>query len=327
MHANQNPGRVPWRNLITGIVTLVALVAAGAYVFVYAEIGGVRGTTIPLHVSFREARDIMPNSEVWLHGERVGIVKSIEFQAPGGGQSRVMMSLEILDRVRPFIRRDATVQVRRGESFLGARVLYIAGGTPGSPSVASGDTLGATVWMDQDQLAGNIRSGVADTRAVMSNVRLTARAIRDAQGSIAALMGTDGSTEPSEIQNVLESWSLLNERTQALRSITGDTALRFRITGVMTRLETLEDASQSGSVRLTLADSALRGSAGALAAELAVVRQALRERMQLARGAVGADSSATADTSTGSADLAQFDSALGLLIQDLKRRPWRYVAF
>lgn len=329
MQSHHSPERIPWRRLLKGLVALGVVIAAGAFVLLKAEIGGVRGTTIPVHAVFSDARDIMPNSEVWLNGELVGTVRTIGFLAPEAGESnRLYMTMDVLERVRPFIRRDAIVQVRRGESFLGAPVLYIAGGSPGVPAVNAGDTLGTTRWLNQDQLAAGIRGGVSDLQTVMSNVRVTARAIREAQGSIAALTGTDGSTEPSEISIVLASWDSLNDQAEALRTMVADTALRAGIDRLMLQLDSLNRASREGSARLMLSDTTLRRSAGSLASELTVVREALGQRLAVAKGAFQEDSTDLSNLPPSArADITRFHAALDALIQDIKKRPWKYVGF
>ena len=49
---------------------VVAVVAAVALsILAFAEIGGVRGKTIPVYAVMGDVRDIIPNTAVWLHGE------------------------------------------------------------------------------------------------------------------------------------------------------------------------------------------------------------------------------------------------------------------
>src|SRR5690606_24758467 len=128
--------RLRWRGLVPGIVFLTTIVILAAGVLVFADIGAVRGTTIPVHVAFSEAREIIPNTEVWLNGERIGAVRSVQFQpATSEPDKRLVVTLDLLEVARPYVRRDATVQVRRGESFLGAPVIYVSGGTASTHAV------------------------------------------------------------------------------------------------------------------------------------------------------------------------------------------------
>src|SRR5690606_2988642 len=153
-----------------------------------------------------EAREIIPNTEVWLNGERIGAVRSVQFQpATSEPDKRLVVTLDLLEVARPYVRRDATVQVRRGASFLGAPVIYVSGGTASTPAVRRGDTLATTIWLDQDELSEQIRVGFTDARTVMANVRRTAGAIQEAQGSLAGLFAGEGSAQLSELQQVRTS--------------------------------------------------------------------------------------------------------------------------
>lgn len=331
MHSNQNPEKVSWRRLLPGLAFIAAIIVAMISVLAFAEIGGVSGSTIRIYAAFEEAREIMPNTEVWLHGERVGVVRSVEFQPPSvKPEHRVLVTLDVLERARPFIRQDAIIQVRVGESFLGSPVLYVSGGSASAPSVLAGDTLGTTIRLDQDQMASDIRRGFTDARMVISNIQKTAGAIRDARGSIAALIGNDDGAELSELQVAMGSLSTLMTRTEALRNFTGDTALRGRILRLASYADSMVTVSDSGSLRRALGDTASRKAAAELSAELASVRQAVRERLLMTGRLPDAEADAAVpgdESAFSREELERLDSALGLLMSDLKRRPWRYVGF
>lgn len=323
MSLRQHPDRVRWRHLLPGVAFLAFIVTSVVLVLVYAEIGGVRGTTIPVYAAFGEARDIIPNTEVWLNGERIGVVRSVRFRPPGSAVAqRIMVHLELLERARPYVRRDAVVQVRRGESFLGAPVLYVSGGTPSAPAVRSGDTLTTTIRLDQDQIAVDIRSGFSDARTVLSNVQRAAMAMREARGSISALMGGGDGDDLSEFERVRVALAALASNGSELHSFSRDTMLERRVERIRMSLDSLAITSRAGSARLLQEDSSLHEAVQEVAADVGSLRAEVRSRMASLRDVRGADS-AGADPG----ELERLDAALTMLLSDLRRRPWRYVGF
>lgn len=299
---------------------VVAVVAAVALsILAFAEIGGVRGKTIPVYAVMGDVRDIIPNTAVWLHGEQVGVVRRVNFRDTATEpDERVLVSMDILERARPYVRKDALVQIRRGESYLGAPVIYLTGGSPYVGSVNSGDTLRSTVRLDQQQLSADISAGLSDARAVFANIRRATDAVGQARGTVASLLGLEGA-ERSELEMLVES---VRELSNGLGRMTArhDEDLRVRAVEIRERLTRLGAESRSGSVQRLLSDQELRDGLTEVTRELTDLRALVRARRDSLRALPAADDSSARE-------LARVESALDALLSDIGKRPWRYIGF
>jgi hypothetical protein len=125
-----------------GVTTGTLALAAAAGILAFGRIGQLRGPTVHLLVATDEARGVIQGTEVWLAGEKVGVVRGTKLRAYTVDTSqRVLVDLDVRrdDAVR--IRRDSRAQIRPGSSMLGSPVVFFDGGTADSPPVKSGDTI------------------------------------------------------------------------------------------------------------------------------------------------------------------------------------------
>ena len=122
--------RLAWSNVRGGLIALVAIVGIAAATLKYARVGALRGDRIRLFVVVGAARGILTGSEVWLMGQKIGRVADIRFRSPGESDTlaRVLVEMEVLEKYREAMHRDAVAQIRPGGSLIGAMVVYL---TPG----------------------------------------------------------------------------------------------------------------------------------------------------------------------------------------------------
>src|SRR5690606_16761706 len=107
-----------------------------------------------------------------------------------------------------------------------------------------------------------------------------------------------------------------------LLSFTGDSGLIAQVESTRLALDSLEINSRSGSGRRMLDDSTLRVATSSVAAKVSALRADIRARVAPLRRGAPSDSAGAR-----SAALARLDTALTMLLQDIRRRPWRYVSF
>jgi ABC-type transporter Mla subunit MlaD len=134
-----------WRHLTTGLVILAGIVALVAYVLTYARIGQLHGDTVSLYTVTNAASGVLNGTEVWLGGQKVGLVDAVRFRPVNEADTteRVAIQMTVLSQYLDRIRRDADVQLRPGSGLVGAPVVYITMGTSNAPPVHAGDTLRA----------------------------------------------------------------------------------------------------------------------------------------------------------------------------------------
>lgn len=309
-----------WSQLTAGVVTLVAVIAASAAVLVFARVGALHGPTTTIYMATDRASRVIGGTEVWLGGEKVGVVDRVSFRPVGVDTTqRVLITMRILNPYMAYIRRNSTVQIRSGTTLIGAPVVFITVGTPAAPPLDAGDTLfamsqyeaqPATVGMSA--IGDSVLTVIRGAREVRVKLDTTWRVVRGVQqytvrdiGAVQrALAGFHGRATGSAGTMAL-----------ALR----DTA---RLRGAVTRLRALADslrlaASSAHGVGRFARDTTLAGHARHAIA----TAEALRARLLAHAGAP------TGGDSTLLLEVARTRRVLDSLVADVKHHPLRYLPF
>jgi hypothetical protein len=310
-----------WNDVWLGAVALALVAAGAAAVLVFARVGALRGTTIRLYAVTPHARGILPGSEVWLAGRRVGVVRSVGFRSPGTDTSlRVILALDVLAGPGQGIRRAAPVAIRAGGSLIGAPVVAISPGIPTTPAAARGRHArrrpGQRARIDphaphddgRDRGAGHPRQHPRPRRAAAHRTRNAGGARR--RGAAADRRHRVGCGPASR---------------PARRAATAPSGASFlatsppRARAALARVGELKARASSpdGTVGRLRTDSSLARSARAVRADLAEVQALLAEP----RGTAGR---ITQDRVL-QLELARARAELDLLVADAARNPLRYV--
>jgi phospholipid/cholesterol/gamma-HCH transport system substrate-binding protein len=312
-----------WSELVPGVLALVALIAGAAAVLVLARVGGLRGKKLRLYATVAEARGLSAGSEVWLAGERIGVVDRIGFlPAATDTAQRLVLVLSVLARHREFIRRGAPVRVESGGNMVGAPVVAIALGSPGAAAVHDGDTLRAERETDSDRMRAEFQQSAQHLPAILANARVLRTQLTAATGTLGAL----GIEAPRRVSSAT---ARLRSALATVRSPTS-TLSRVRASdGAMGHVR--HAMAQADSVRALLAqdgtrslgrfrrDSTLLREVESVQRELAVAARLLAEP----RGAAGR----LQHDSALALELARARQEVSAVVADLKRNPLRYLAF
>jgi ABC-type transporter Mla subunit MlaD len=316
------PRETHWRDLTLGLLAL-ALVGAGAVaVLLFARVGALRGRTVRLHAVVAEARGVLPGTEVWLAGQKIGTVTAVGFRPPSTDTTlRVLVAFDVLAAQQSQIRRDAQVRIQPGGSFIGAPVLAIGSGTSASPGIRANDTLRSAPAREFGAMRLELASATAQLPAIIANVRVLAGQLGATRGTLGAL-GIEGKQRLEQVGGELgqvTSRALRGTGTVAATLRGGPLAAHARhqmalVDSVRTLLGS--DATSFGRLRR---DSTLARTVVALQRELGVVQAALAEP----RGSAGRvqHDSALVD------EVARTRRELDALVADFRRNPARYVPF
>jgi phospholipid/cholesterol/gamma-HCH transport system substrate-binding protein len=316
--------RTRWTELIIGMVSLVAVIGAGAAILVFARVGMMHGKTFRLYAKASEARGVIRGTEVWLSGQRVGTVKDVSFLPPAEDpRSRLLLSLDVLQRVQGQIRENSHAQIRAGGSLIGAPVVYIAIGTTETPAVTNDDTLTALPQEDFENVASEFALASKEFPAIIGNMKLLNTQLHAVQGTLGALGVEKGGPELTIARERVERLgsTLTTPRGTVGRALNTPMPLTARAQNVMARADSVRallasDKSVLGRFRR---DSSLLREVADIRNEVDI----LRARMADPHGTLGR---ARADSAVFLAlTIAQRD--LTSLIADLKRHPLRYLNF
>ncbi len=318
------PDRHRWRALAPGLVVIAVIIIASAAVLRYGRMITMHGRTIRLFVAMADARNIMPGSEVWLDGRKVGIVRELGFSPPTTDTlHRVVAALDVLAADREFIRRNATAELRAGYTLVAPPVVYIGAGTPSAPPVTDGDTIRAMPGPDFEQVTSRVAVASREFPAIISNVKLLASQLQTAQGTLGAL-GVDGPprgmAEAQRRAGALGA-DLTTPHGTVGRILAGRGALTGRAQRVMARVD---------SLRALLA--ANHGTYGRIRSDSTLVRQIadLRDEVSIVRAMMVSDTGTVGRAKADSAitrALAEDQRSLTSLLADARQHPLRYVRF
>jgi phospholipid/cholesterol/gamma-HCH transport system substrate-binding protein len=310
-----------WKEVRLGAAVLVATAVAAASVLAFARVGALRGDTVRLYAVTPHARGILPGSEVWLAGRKVGVVQDVGFRPPDSDTAlRVLLSLDVLAGPSRAIRRDSPVAIRAGGSLIGAPVVAIAPNTNTAPAVRDGDTLVADPGNELESIRTRLTTTVGtEVPIILDNLRVLGAQLATARGTLGAL-GVEG---PSRIGATAGAASAVVQRvTQGAGALgvafgRGEAAGRLR--SARARIGELRAlaASPDGTVGRLRSDSALAGALGRLRVDLDGVSALLAEP----RGTAGR----LAQDRVLQLELARARAELELLLADVRRNPLRYV--
>ena len=313
-----------WKDLSTGVIATCAVLAAAVLILVFGRVGELHGKKFTLHVTTDAARGVIRGTDVWLDGQKVGVVSGVSFQSPSAPPSeRLVMSLSILDRERSRIRRDSRIQVRSGLSIIGDRVVNVNSGSPSAPEVLDGDTVHAREQADIEGVTSDAALASRELPGIIENVKLLTAQLQTAQGTLGALglegNGLAASGIGTRAERLLDQLS--GPKSSIGLALAGRDSTMKRAAAAMAGVDSIRRLMGSGDhvFGRFRRDSTLVTEIGRVRAELVTVQQLAASP----NGTVGRFRSDSVIIRNVHRDLAAIDS----LFADIKKHPLRYIAF
>jgi phospholipid/cholesterol/gamma-HCH transport system substrate-binding protein len=315
------PRQLHWRELIPGIIGAAAVAAVVVAVLLFARVGALHGKKVTLYVVTADAPGILSGTEVWLAGQKEGVVKSVTFRpATVPELERVLITTEFLAEALPGVRRDSYATIKPGGSLIGTLVVSITAGTSGSPELVDGDTIYA-------RKRALVKSLTEDVSTIGPEFAALGVATRELAGNINRPVGTFGNYRANglpDLPDVTAGMSSLSTRATrgngtVARGMRSD--LRARASHAMAAADSIRTlvSSNKGTLGRFRRDTTLVTNAGHVLAEVDTLRALLSNP-------VGAIAAAHADSAL-TRQLARTHVLLASLISDARKNPKRYIAF
>jgi phospholipid/cholesterol/gamma-HCH transport system substrate-binding protein len=312
------PRQLHWRELVPGIIAAAAIAAVVIVTLVFARVGQIHGKKVTLYVVAEDAEGILPGTEVWLAGQKQGLVTDVAFRPPSTDTlERLLITTELLEEVLHLVRRDSYASLKPGGSVIGTLVVSISPGSASSPPLHEGDTL----RVRKKGLLTNLATNVGTIEPAFSAL---ASEVNTLTTKMASPVGTVGNVRVHGMPRMPE----VSARMSRLAARAGGNgtiglAMRGNLTGRSSRAMAAADSIRTlmSSNRTTLGrfrrDSTLVTKAGHVLAELDTLRA-------LVSGPIGG---AAAADSTLARELSRTRVLLAALIKDIKSKPGRYINF
>jgi phospholipid/cholesterol/gamma-HCH transport system substrate-binding protein len=318
--------RLAWSNVRGGLVAIAAIVGICVATLKYARVGALHGDRFRVYAVFGAARGALKGSEVWLMGQRIGKITDIRFRSPAESDTstRVLVEMEVLEKYRDAMHRDAEAQIRPGGSLIGAMVVYLTAGSAAAPTIRDGDTVHAEAQADAESATAQFGAAARELPRIAGNVKTIRVELDSTSGTVGALIQSARGDGGGALQSASEQLARLrrrmsNERGSLGRIMDGGLGVRARV--VMARADSVRTliASSSGSFGRFRRDSTLIAEVADIRDELATVRASLAD----SRGTAGR---VLHDSAAFSA-LGEAHREMTLLMADLKKHPLRYNPF
>ena len=290
----------------------------------FARLGTLHGGTFRLYAQMGGARGVIRGTEVWLDGQKVGVVRSVSFLSPDVDErGRLLVAMDVLDNAHAQIRLNSIAQVRSGGTLIGAPVVYLTIGTSNVRETRDGDTLRALQQSDFETMTSEFSLASREFPDIIANLKVLNAGLHSAQSTLGALGIEKGGPDAARLEAGL---ARLNAKLDAPRGAIGLALgargeLRDRAKQVMARADSVRAliASDHTSYGRYRRDSTLAREVADIRNEIDIVRA----RMQSPNGTFGR---ATADSAIVVA-LGSVQHEMSLLFADIRRRPLRYVHF
>lgn len=314
--------RTRWRTLLPGVIIATVIVALTLAVLVFARVGRLSGDTYRLFILTDAARGVIKGTEVWLAGQKVGLVTDIRFAPPGRDTlQRLAIELELRDEVRDLIRDDSFGQIRSGGSLIGAPVVYITPGTSATPALAEGDTVAAKPQVDTEGLTSAVALAGRELPIVIREAKQVREDMRRATSRLSELQD-DGGVNLSVVGSRAAG---ITRRATAgggtVSRMQRDSLVMARVSSAMRSADTIRAflASETTSFGRFRRDSSLVHQIASVRNEMSILR-ALIDQSRGTAGRLVNDKAVTDALATAERELAR-------TIEDMKRDPLRYVRF
>ena len=309
-----------WTELKTGLIAFAVLFTLVVSILLFARVGALRGDKADIYVLSQDADGVLEGTEVWLSGQKVGLVKDIHFRPVSTDTfERLAIHTEILKDKMNFIRRDAYADIRAGDNLIGSPIVFISSGTSNVPALKSGDTL------------VNVSTGKMKPVGVKVE-ELTERltTLADSGKKIAAAMSSPSTNIGAFRQSGIAKINNANAALSGLisKATTGPGSIALASRGNLPeRIDRLLAAKDTISLLVTTN----RGSIGRFRKDTTLFKQLshIRSELDSLKALVTGNSGITrlrTDT-TITSEMARARAQLTAIMADLKKHPGRYIRF
>lgn len=298
---------------------IIAVIAVS--ILIFARVGALHGETRTLYFTIDQATGVLPGTEVWLVGQKVGLVKDVRFRpVTTDTTQRVLIEADILADRLPLIRRNSRPDIRPGGNLIGSPVVYLRAGTSDAPAVRNGDTLAshsssriAAVGIQMDTLGSRLNTLSASTQHLLAQLK--------SPSTTSGLLLTRG------VGQIASAHAIMSGITDKATRGSGSLGLAYR-GNLGPRVK--EIFAEKDSIILLLSSG--RGNVGRFRRDSTLPREvaSIRSEMDSLRALLSNPQSGVArlrSDTTLKSEIARARAQLDSLMREIKKHPRRYISF
>lgn len=174
--------------------------------------------TFRVSTVFSNVSGLRPGSGIWLAGVNVGTVKQVVII----GDSAVWVDMELEERIREHVVRDATTSIS-ADGLIGNRIVVINPGSAMASSVTTGDTLRSKNMLDTEALMKTGEKTLNNLLAITSDLSKLTGEISRGEGTLGQALA-DSTLYPSLAAEMRTTLANLRQTSQRTNSLTHDLA-------------------------------------------------------------------------------------------------------
>jgi phospholipid/cholesterol/gamma-HCH transport system substrate-binding protein len=243
--------------LIVGVFILIAILIFVVLIF---TLGGEKKSftkKFPVKVVFTDINGLKEGNNIWFSGVRVGTVKNIHLR----GASEVEVTLNIEEKVRSFIHKDATVKVS-SEGLLGNKLVILYGGSPASPLIENNDYVTAQIISPNDDIMVLLKAAGKNLLDISGNINEVSKKINTGEGTLGKLINdpsalntlqaslsnfkTVSATSKKVVDNIEGFAERMNKESSSINKILSDTLMYDSINAIISQIK--EVTATAGTV-------------------------------------------------------------------------------
>jgi len=313
--------RVHWRDLRIGLAAVVTMTVFVLSILIFARVGALHGDTKRLYVTAPDVTGVLPGTEVWVAGKKVGLVSDVRFRGiTTDTLQRVLIETDILTDMFPLIRKDSRADIGPGGTLIGSPVVFIKPGTLRAPPVKEGDTVPSRSSSRIAAVGSQIDTLVNDLANLGNSSGKLVDKLGDPTNTVGALR-TRGVQQLGKFTGVISSFSDRATRGSGTLGLAYRSDGGTRIRRVMAAKDSIMFlvSSGNGNVGRFRRDSTLARHVASVRAGI----DSIRGMMSVPGNSVSRLRSDTTLKSEMARARAQIDSVM----QDIKKHPRKYISF
>jgi MlaD protein len=311
-------GPPTWRNLKGGIIALAAILVGAFSIIAFARVGSLKGDTYIAYIRADVANGIFKNTDVWLQGQKVGVVKNVTF-LPTDSAVQTVLEVEVMSPYKQFIRKDSPVEFKPGGTYVGAQVVALRIGSPSAPVLDAGDTLTRVSVIDPELRSNELAAAGQDFPEIVASLRAIGSDLSKTQSHFSTL--GDHSSGLGLVMTQVDRFEKRSKgKKGTLSMLFKDRSLLDRAKLVLTRADSLlKITREPGTLSRFTSDSALRVALAGTRAELDSVRVRIGREDGAAGRYLGDDALQK--------DMERLSEEIAHTLADFAKRPQRYSPF
>jgi phospholipid/cholesterol/gamma-HCH transport system substrate-binding protein len=197
-----------------GLFSIAALAIAIAAIYYVGKEKNKFGAVLHLSAQFNSVAGLKIGSNVRVGGIDVGTVDGISLVT----DTTVQVDMIIQQGIQKFIRKDAKASIG-SDGLMGDKVVVINAGTPASPLVADGDSLGSRQPIETDAIMSSLKISADNAAIITSNLADISNRISQGRGSLGRLLhdSTLSTNISATVKNLRKGSEGLNENMEAAK--------------------------------------------------------------------------------------------------------------